>query len=157
MGTSKEVVLVNCRLGINAQGDYMYTAHPLRPDGTLRFGGLLGFTGPSNYLFSLLHNKNPAAFEKMQLYGLHATPNAFEHKLSEEWLFAFLTSALVNTLQVSDHMALSDLRSNTLDFNQWFPGTLQIKAALKMGMNRGALEAIAAKQLRPLHPGDDLV
>eukprot|EP00750_Incisomonas_marina_P015147 INCI18096.4.p1 GENE.INCI18096.4~~INCI18096.4.p1 ORF type:complete len:504 (+),score=57.97 INCI18096.4:230-1741(+) len=67
--TNRDVVLVNCRSSIGSDSHHGASVHPLRPDGTLRFGSLAGFTGPSHYLFSTLLAKRPEALGKLQFYG----------------------------------------------------------------------------------------
>lgn len=67
--TERDVVLVNCRSSIGSDSHHGASVHPLRPDGTLRFGSLAGFTGPSHYLFSTLLAKRPEALGKLQFYG----------------------------------------------------------------------------------------
>jgi len=67
--TDQEVILVNCRSSIGAHSHHAGSVHPLRPDGTLRFGSLAGFTGPSHYYFSLLLAKRPEILPTLPLYG----------------------------------------------------------------------------------------
>ena len=41
--TDKEVVLVNCRTSASPESHYVDATHPVRPDGTLKFGASLGY------------------------------------------------------------------------------------------------------------------
>ena len=53
--TEKEVILVNCRTSFESNTNaFFQDVHPLRPDGTLRFGSLCGFTGNRSGVYFFL-------------------------------------------------------------------------------------------------------
>lgn len=150
--TRKHVVLVSCRSSVAGRENvFNNTCHPLRPDGSIIFGALLGFTGPTNYLMNYMNASNPAALDSLQLYGYKQK----YMKLDANWSNDFVLMVLANTLNSMSSIGPGGIGSHNLDFNQWHPWYRQGYSTAKLLANRGMILEKADSILRPLHPMDE--
>jgi len=163
--TKKEVVLVNCRASNkNHENSFFSTRHPLGADGTLRFGSaLFGTTGPSTYLTTLLHARDPQALQEVELYGFKHQFR-MEEKPGADQFFQHGLLSMVNFLALAerieehhgDHPEFNDdLASFNLDWNTWFPQERRSWLLRRLQTDRMRLRDKAQAFLRRLSPGDE--
>jgi hypothetical protein len=156
--TKKDVVLVNCRTsGLNrnahnAHNALTLDAHPLRPDGSLRPGSLLGFTGPSAYGITLLHVNGKS---EISFYGA-------KHMLGEKSSAAqagieFFGKVIGNTMfKLGKELDRSEMAQMSLNGDFWQPTLRKYYAMSKMVLNAKAMEDSCNNNLNLLLPHDQV-
>lgn len=150
-----EVVVVDARGSVMAaRNAYSEDVHPIRADGTLRYGSLLGFTGNTNYLMALLEaRRGKRIFHDLPLFGFKKATYLCESQDANTTL-DFFCKVYVNFAAVSSHLDLSDIASYKLDVIGQHPLFRRIYAAARFRCNFNQIKRQACRFLRPLHPCD---
>jgi len=142
--TQKEVVVVNCRSSTQERANaFSVDVHPLQEDGSVKFGSLLGFTGPTNYLMTTLYVKGKLS--QMPIYGIPGDYTA--SKIDSTWDVKFAMKVLTNTMNAFQLLSPSDYASFTLDINLWAPVPCQMYFLAQLVWNRKLVTAKADSHL----------
>merc|ERR1711972_462365 len=151
--TKKDVVLVNCRSGFQHSGDNAFTldTHPLRLDGSVRPGSLLGFTGPSAYGITLLHVKGKS---DISFYGAKQRQ---EQPGRAQGGIEFLCKAMGNSMfKLGKELSREEMAQMTLNGDFWQPALRRYYAMSKMVLNSQAMKDSCDKNLALLLPHDQV-
>jgi len=143
--TKKEVVLVNCRSSIccDTESAYKQDLHPLRPDGSIRPGVLLGLTGPSAYGITLLHLKGSLdiSFHGSKDPTLKTARSAVE-------LHVKVVGNMMFKLGVQ--LGSGEMDKFTLNPDYWLPAPRRWYASGKMMRNADKIMAVCETTLEAL-------
>lgn len=151
--TQKEAVLVNCRSSAQERLNALtWDVHPFRPDGSVCFGSLLGFTGPTNYLMTILYVKGKLA--SMPLYGF--SPDVCQ-EFDSQWTLEFMCRLAANMLNVRKRLGLLEMCHFTIDLNRWQPMPRQLLAFGRFWLARRRFIKKAEAHCRRLYPDPNAV
>ena len=152
--TTKDVVVVNAR---SSFGDrlhaYSRDVHPMRPDGSLDFGSLVGFTGHTNYLLAALSAKHdPDIFSKVDLYGRRSLAGP-----DDNFIFAYLLKVYANTTNVLPALGMRNYLDPAYSINatRWYSTARRVVGLVKLLRAKQPILDKANTLLRRLEPGDD--
>ena len=157
LATAKEVVVVNCRSSARRVHAFNRDVHPLRPDGSLEFGTLAGFTGHTNYICAaiLAKERGRDVFADLALYGRerYAPPR-------EDFVFARTLKIFNNLLSLIPALEMKnyldpDASGYSINATLWYSPLRRLYGATRLMRARDALREKAAAHLRRLEPGDD--
>lgn len=142
--TQKEVVVVNCRSSSQERANaFSVDVHPLQEDGSVKFGSLLGFTGPTYYLMTTLYVKGK--LKQMPIYGVPGDYVA--KKVDGTWDVKYGMKVLTNTMNAFQLLSPADIASFTLDINSWAPVPCQMYFLAQLFWNRKLVTAKAEAHL----------
>lgn len=150
-----EVVVVDARGSVMAaRNAYSEDVHPMRADGTLRYGSLLGFTGNTNYLMALLEARHgKQILRDLPLFGFKKSTYHRECHDANTTL-DFFCKVYVNFAAVSRYLDFNDIASYKLDVIGQHPLFRRIYAAARFRCKINQIKRQASRFLRPLNPCD---
>jgi len=143
--TQKQIIVVNCRSSVpNSDSLFFNDAQLIASDGMVRPGALLGFTGPSAYLYTLLYGLGK--LDSIKQWGQEQSKN----NLTVDDSCKFILKIVANFLVVMDNLPFKFSSSFKLHGDILFPIPRQLLAVAKQQYHRKTILEKADKLLLPL-------
>ena len=155
--TRNEVLVVNRRSsGSDRVHVYNRDVHRVRPDGSLDFGALVGFSGHTNYLLGAILAKHgsPDIFRDLELCarsGRYATPDV-------NFVFQYITKVYANITSIMPALGMKhylDRDAYSINATLWYPTVRRFYGFYRLLQSKDLIAEKAKAHLRLLEPGDD--
>jgi len=145
--TEKHIIVVNCRSSVQMRNSAACRdSHPISEDGVIRPGMMLGLSGPSAYLYTLLYGLG-----KLEGIKQWSQSDLTRRKMNADDAVRMLLKWTANTLVVLDSLPLKFKRTFKLHVDVIFPSLRQVLSLIKLQRHKKTILEKADKLLIPTY------
>jgi len=145
--TQKQIIVINCRSSIQMRDSAICReAHPMSKDGVVRPGLMLGFSGTSTYLYTLLYGLGK--LEGIKQWG---QVDRTKRKMNADDSVGAMLRITANVLVVMDSLPLKFSSTFKLHADVVFPPARQVLGLLKVLWHKKTILEKADKLLIPVY------
>jgi len=143
--TEKHIIVVNCRSSAQMRNSAVCRdSHPFSENGVVRPGMMLGLSGPSAYLYTLLYGLG-----KLEGIKQWSQSDLTKRKMNADDAVRMLLKWTANNLLVLDSLPLKFSRTFKLHADVTFPSLRQVLSLIKLQRHKKTIIEKADKLLIP--------
>jgi len=145
--TQKDIIIVNCRSSVQMRNSAVCRdSPPISEDGVVRPGVMLGLSGPSAYLYTLMYGLGNLGSIKQWTNG-----DLTRRKMNADDVLRVLLKVTANILVVTDNLPLKFSTTFKMHADAVFPLPRQILSLIKLQCQKKTILKKADKLLIPIY------